>query len=111
MVIIHCSCGHHLIVFFPTDEESSDHEPFVVRRPTDESEEFWLSVTKSQLVEKDIEGHITEMLDLSALLEVQKTQQVGEILPFVRTNFYLEGGLYCLKNYCLAEFKFKYRLI
>ena len=83
MVIIHCSCGHHLFVFFPTDEESSDHEPFVVRRPTDESEEFWLSVTKSQLVEKDIEGHITEVLDLSALLEVQKTQQVGQILLFM----------------------------
>ena len=66
-----------------TDEESSDHEPFVVRRPTDESEEFWLSVTKSQLVEKDIEGHITEVLDLSALLEVQKTLQVGQILLFV----------------------------
>ena len=76
----------------------------MVRRPTDESEEFWLSVTKSQLVEKDIEGHITEILYLSALLEVRKTQQVGEILPFVTTHFYLEGGLYCLNNYGLEEF-------
>ena len=55
----------------------------MVRRPTDESEEFWLSITKSQLVEKDIEGHITEVLDLSALLEVQKTKQVGQILQLV----------------------------
>ena len=82
----------------------------MVRRPTDESEEFWLSVTKSQLVEKDIEGHITEVLDLSALLEVQKTQQVGQILPLV-SIFIWRVFLDCLKRYCLREWMVAYRLI
>lgn len=55
----------------------------MVKQPADDSEEFWLSVTEHKLVEKDIEGHIIEMLDLSALLHVQVLSQVRNIQVFL----------------------------
>ena len=47
-----------------------------------DAEEFIITVTKKHIIEKSIEGIITEMLDLSALLDTQHLEQVRLSLSF-----------------------------
>lgn len=57
-------------------EEFLEHDPFIVRHNDLYSEEFLITVTSEKIIEKNIEGVITEMLDLSALRDVQSVEVV-----------------------------------
>lgn len=59
--------------------ELSDHEPFIVRLAGDsDSEEFILTISEKQIIEKNIRGIITEMLDLSALIQLDSLEVVRQ---------------------------------
>ncbi|XP_067929584.1 serine/threonine-protein kinase 11-interacting protein-like isoform X2 [Watersipora subatra] len=61
------------------------YDPFIVKLPVIDAEEFLLSFTEKQIIEKSIEGILTEMLELSALLEVRHVELDGR--QMVRCKF------------------------
>lgn len=54
-------------------------DPFIVKLPSIDAEEFLITISNTQIIEKSIEGIITEKLDLSALLDIQHQQRVSHV--------------------------------
>lgn len=70
-----CLLSHTLGVI----ADHTEYEPFIVRLADSEAEEFLLTTTDIQIIEKNIQGVIIEILDLSALVSVLQVNRVTHV--------------------------------
>jgi len=63
-------------VFSFPDPVHSEYDPFIVRSLGADSEEFLVLITSRHIIEQNIEGITTEMLELTALESANAAQEV-----------------------------------
>lgn len=66
-----------IILKFPLFFSGVESEPFIVASADDATNQFLLTVTDHYILEKDLEGEVTEVLDLQCLRSLQCLDKGG----------------------------------